>query len=156
MRRPLVLIVLLLAVPAAAWAAFDEPEVADPTFFVSDSIPDQLQVDAAGHAYFVSLADVTVGNPDDGDTDRQAVVYERCGTSWQVDVLEGEPDDGSFATRPISLEVAPAGDMLLTWLDGDSSERTINTRFRAAGGLVPAPAGSGASHRPRPMSSSRS
>ena len=134
MRRPLVLIVLLLAVPAAAWAAFDGPEVADPQFTVTDSILEQLQVDDAGHAYLVSQAIVTVGDPDDGDTDRQLVVYERCGTSWQVDVLHGEPDTGSFSTRPISLEVTPSGDMLAVWLDGTSSEQTIYTSFRAANG----------------------
>ena len=132
--RPLLLIVLLLAVPAVAWAAFDDPETVDPQFFVSDTILEQLQVDAAGHAYFVSQEIVTIGDPSNGDTDRQLVVYERCGTSWQVGVRHGDDDDGSFQTRPISLEVAPSGDMLAVWLDGNSSEQTIYTSFRAAGG----------------------
>jgi hypothetical protein len=138
-RRPLFLIVLLLAIPGVALAAFDDPEVADPIFFVSDTIPDQLQVDSAGRAYFVSMADVPVGDPEDGDTDRQVIVYERCGTAWQVDSRHGEPDDGSFSTRPISLEVAASGDMLLTWLDGTNDEKTIFTRFRPAGGDWGAP-----------------
>ena len=49
-----------------------------------------------------------IGNPEDADTDRQVVVYERCGSAWQVDSRHGAIDDPGFATRPISLEVAPS------------------------------------------------
>jgi hypothetical protein len=137
-RRSLFLIVALLMFPTAvALAAFGEPEVADPTFFVSDTAPDQLQVDAAGHAYFASIVDEPVGN--DGDTDRQVIVYERCGTSWKEEIRGGMLDDGSYSTRPIALEVAPSGDALGVWLDGTSSEQTIYTSFRPADGGWSAP-----------------
>jgi hypothetical protein len=115
---------------AVAWAAFGDPEVADPQFVVQDEILEQLQVDGDGRAYFASMDDVPVGDR----TDRQMVVYERCGTSWQVDVRHGLTDQPSYSTRPISLEVAPSGDMLAVWLDGTSSEQTIYTSFRPAGG----------------------
>ena len=43
MRRSLFLIVVLMAIPAAvAWGALGDPEVADPTFAVSDEILEQL------------------------------------------------------------------------------------------------------------------
>ena len=90
MRRSLVLLIAVMAIPVAtAWAAFGDPEVADPTFFVDNTIPEQLQVDGDGRAYFVSQEIVPIGDPDDADTDRQVVVYERCGTAWQVDSRHG-------------------------------------------------------------------
>jgi hypothetical protein len=135
MRRSLLLLIVVIAVPVTtALAAFGDPEVADPTFFVSDTIPDQLQVDAAGRAYFVSFDRRPVGDPDDGDTDTQVVVYERCGTDWQVDSRHGMDDDPSFETRPIALEVAADGDALVVWLDGDNTQKTIFASFRPAAG----------------------
>ncbi|NUT55470.1 MAG: hypothetical protein HOQ03_05755, partial [Thermoleophilia bacterium] len=64
MRRSLLLLIVVFAIPvAAALAAFGGPETADPQFVVSDSILEQLQVDAAGHAYLVSQEIVPVGDP---------------------------------------------------------------------------------------------
>jgi hypothetical protein len=114
--RPLLLIVVLLAIPAVASAAFGGPEVADPHFFVDDTIPEQLQVDAAGRAYFVNQAEVPAGDPEDAETDRQVVVHERCGTAWQVDsrrrIVVGEAQgiaDGVHGGNDSRSEVVASG-----------------------------------------------
>lgn len=141
MRRLVLLVLALAALPATAEAAigFGTPEPVDPFFATEDTFTGrQLQVDASGRALFVSHEDVVV-DAEEGTTDRQVVVYERCGTTWQVSDRLGNVHSGGVETIASTLAMTPAGDAVVIWTEGNAYLQTIYASFRAAGGAWSAP-----------------